>query len=406
MSITTEIERIKAAKAAIKDAINAKGGTLTDELLGAYADAVASLPSGGGGSSMDFFKCAAVYGPRQAKCVTVSGCPTAAVNGDYLPTEFHVEDYEGNKYTVYSNGTYYYYFNGMDNQWRIGIDYTSDSFLYCSWGTNMSSTSWNDPNWEPVEGMSSAESEVTIDLDVPKTWDGYKAVLSNGIYNFENELTTGLSWSDVKPEILNVYSADVTVKAEWLSQGYPADGVIFSAPLTSDVDIAEIGGTLNKNGSLSTGTLGNADCTVFNGGNITADFFYPINQKDFSIFVQFNISAMGNGGIVAFGGSSATSGLCIYNHAGSSSIRVTDGHSYPCTTNTWYSLLCVRKKGLLSVYLNKTFKETFDVNSYNLTNTVVYIADNGFNGGIRNILIYNRALSETEIEQLNNKFAI
>jgi hypothetical protein len=50
MSITTEIERIKAAKAASKDAINAKGGTLTDELLDQYASAIASLPSG---SSID-----------------------------------------------------------------------------------------------------------------------------------------------------------------------------------------------------------------------------------------------------------------------------------------------------------------------------------------------------------------
>ncbi|MBQ9502982.1 MAG: hypothetical protein IJU70_12570 [Lentisphaeria bacterium] len=46
MSIASEIERISAAKAALKTAINAKGGTLTDELLGAYASAVTGLPSG------------------------------------------------------------------------------------------------------------------------------------------------------------------------------------------------------------------------------------------------------------------------------------------------------------------------------------------------------------------------
>lgn len=50
MSIASELNRIKAAKSAIKSAINAKGGTLTDEQIDQYANAIASLPSG---SSID-----------------------------------------------------------------------------------------------------------------------------------------------------------------------------------------------------------------------------------------------------------------------------------------------------------------------------------------------------------------
>ena len=50
MSIANEIIRIRAAKEAIKSAINTKGGTLTDELLDQYAGAIAALPSG---SSID-----------------------------------------------------------------------------------------------------------------------------------------------------------------------------------------------------------------------------------------------------------------------------------------------------------------------------------------------------------------
>lgn len=47
MSIATEISRIKAAKESLKLAINARGGTLTTELLDDYAAAVTALPSGG-----------------------------------------------------------------------------------------------------------------------------------------------------------------------------------------------------------------------------------------------------------------------------------------------------------------------------------------------------------------------
>lgn len=48
MSISTEISRIKAAKESLKSAINARGGTLTTELLDDYAAAVTALPTGGG----------------------------------------------------------------------------------------------------------------------------------------------------------------------------------------------------------------------------------------------------------------------------------------------------------------------------------------------------------------------
>lgn len=53
MSIASEIERISSAKADLKTAINAKGGTLTTELLNEYAAAVVALPIGSG-SSTDF----------------------------------------------------------------------------------------------------------------------------------------------------------------------------------------------------------------------------------------------------------------------------------------------------------------------------------------------------------------
>jgi hypothetical protein len=55
MSIASELERIKSAKAAIKDAVNAKGGTLTDELIDKYAEAITALPSGGGMDELEFF---------------------------------------------------------------------------------------------------------------------------------------------------------------------------------------------------------------------------------------------------------------------------------------------------------------------------------------------------------------
>jgi hypothetical protein len=44
MSIATEIARLQQAKADLKASINAKGGTITDELIDAYAPFVDNLP--------------------------------------------------------------------------------------------------------------------------------------------------------------------------------------------------------------------------------------------------------------------------------------------------------------------------------------------------------------------------
>ena len=49
MSIASEILRLQQAKQAIKESINNKGGTLTNESIDNYAQAIDNLPSGGGG---------------------------------------------------------------------------------------------------------------------------------------------------------------------------------------------------------------------------------------------------------------------------------------------------------------------------------------------------------------------
>ena len=53
MSIASEILRIQQAKQAIKESINNKGGTLTNESIDDYAQAIDNLPSGGGGMTYE-----------------------------------------------------------------------------------------------------------------------------------------------------------------------------------------------------------------------------------------------------------------------------------------------------------------------------------------------------------------
>lgn len=413
MSIATEIERIKSAKAAIKDAINAKGGTLTDELLGAYADAVASLPSGGGG--MDFYKCAAVYGPREVACFVISGCPNTAVNGTYLPTEFTVEDLEGNKQPVYKNtaSSYFYYFT-FDG-WGVSTDYNNSAEYFGGVGS-----SWNDRDWMPVDGMSCVESTTTIDLDVPKTWDGYKAVLSNGIYSFENELTNGMSWSDVKPEIFKVYSADALIKIASLLRDYPTEKLVFYAPLCGDVTATEVGGTL-KNRNVSLETVNGIQAARFaSPAALYTTAPVPLDYVDidngFSIFFCINPSTVSEATLLYIGYQGGAEKL-------QAETKIKDGQLFlrfnaqwstpvdiPLTIDTWHTFTVIRRESAYSVYIGKSLNGTYSNPRILYPQLVLgssnYNSTSGFNGFMRNVLIYNRALSETEIALLNDKFAI
>jgi hypothetical protein len=78
---------------------------------------------------------------------------------------------------------------------------------------------------------------------VNKTWTGYKAVLTDGVYTFEENATTGLEYSNgYIPVVGGIYDQNTTVKVTKLYDGseypIPREGLIFYAPLQTDyVDV-------------------------------------------------------------------------------------------------------------------------------------------------------------------------
>jgi hypothetical protein len=170
-----------------------------------------------GGSSMEFFKCAAVYGPRKVERIRVSEAGTATVNGDYEKTSFTTST--GGE--VWKHLTADCYLYNLDGYWCINLN------NYATWGEssyyytyNSDLTQWNvGYNWsdELPTGADPAPSvskiQVTLDADVPKTWDGYKAVLIDGVYSFEETLTTGLTYgTSYVPVVGGIYSADTVIR--------------------------------------------------------------------------------------------------------------------------------------------------------------------------------------------------
>lgn len=77
-----------------------------------------------------------------------------------------------------------------------------------------------------------------------KTWTGYKAVLIDGVYSFEETVTEGLSYSAVTPKVGTVYSADALGEVKlWtgagnIPAGVPTDGLLAWYPLTVNANDA------------------------------------------------------------------------------------------------------------------------------------------------------------------------
>lgn len=355
-----------------------------------------------GGSSMDFYKCAAVYGPEDVKAFRISGCPDTKYNGTYMPTELTTENGEGGKYPVYKHETsdlYYYFDTYAYFSWGLSPNYTRNLVYYGS------GTSWEDNEYNVIEGMSCDEIWVTVKLDVPKTWDGHKAVKSGDIYTFEDTPTTGLTYSSVKPKRYSVYSDDASMVIRWLPQSFPTAGLILYAPLGSDIDIPEVGsGDISHDTSVELGTLNDKACAVFNssGDGAVVNCDGSIGSGDFSMYTEFCLSQLRDSRICWLVSSNGS--RYGFEVTGGNKVRfIYLTNTYEVEANRWYPVLCVRKNGKLSFYVNKSLVEVGNITNW--FEAKVTIGENGFTGGIRNVMVYNRALSDAEIAQITSEFS-
>lgn len=203
-----------------------------------------TLSGGGGGESggsADYYKCAAVYGPRKVSCIVVSGAGTSDVNGRYFLSDMVV----GGVDEIYKNENNDFYMYRQNSQWYIAYTMSAtyahyESYDFVTWGTSYEGE-------EPPPTV--AKEQVTIDADVPKTWDGYKAVWSDKEgYAFEETVTEGLTYgSAFVPNPGGIYNASVTAIVEALYQHTSQRSVL----------------TLSSNNWASSGTFKQDDGTDY-----------------------------------------------------------------------------------------------------------------------------------------------
>lgn len=240
---------------------------------------------------------------------------------------------------------------------------------------------------------------------VNKTWTGYKAVLTDGVYTFDDTAIAGLTFGTAFiPAVGSIYNADATVAVSGLWQGRdPA--LLFYAPLTSAAATAETGQTLTASGNVQYTSQNGKACAYFPGSNasITANIEdFPISELDITIaawllFTQPN-SALDN--LVSFGGYQSImeyDGALRWTYTSGNYIQkegaVTDKNWHFVAVTAGLNKLCLYIDGVLSVTKDGTMR----------SDGVSPLTIGGGSGAVRNLYVYNRCLSADEIAELYNK---
>ena len=260
-----------------------------------------------------------------------------------------------------------------------------------------------------VEGSGgSAEYYKCASVDTStKTWTGYRAVLNEGVYTFENTVTSGLSYTSVTPQAGKIYSQDALVYGANLYQGIPTDGLVFYAPLYEKKTTAETGQIMSHGGSYSYETYQDVPSIVLNKGYVNVDDVSTLKPLGsvFTLCFWSNTSSDEDITVFAVRDSIITywDTCCINGEYYLVEDRV---------KGKWYFSAYVQNGSTGQGYVNgiKLSSEYNSILNLNSATRLVIGArqDDSFAwvGALSSFRIYNRALSDKEISLLATEFNI
>ena len=245
-----------------------------------------------------------------------------------------------------------------------------------------------------------------------KTWTGYRAVLKDGGYSFETELTEGLFCDEgYTPAVGAVYSGDAMIAVRGLWQNIITEGLVFRASFSSSTT-AETGQDMSDLPSgCSIGELDGKTCLVYDGTYNSSDRFRKglVADAGFAVGLgPFTVTSwvasgnfgnnqsdtywwMGNNDPSIFRGR-WFNGYTMIDH------RDSYGHSSVKTQNNEWVFLAASRTGTdVSVYINGELVSTISC-SENFPEEAFHIMPGGDRiKYMRDFRFYDRALTADEI---------
>ncbi|MBR7149705.1 MAG: LamG domain-containing protein [Oscillospiraceae bacterium] len=232
-----------------------------------------------------------------------------------------------------------------------------------------------------------------------KTWTGYKAVLTDGVYSFEDTVTEGLSYGNgYTPVVGGVYTDGCLVKVSYLWEGVDPS-LVFYADFKEQSEKALTGQTIVEQGS---GLNYSQNGVSFNGNGyleVSDTTGFPLSGAAFTLHAKviFNETVSFNH-ILSFGNHVGIRAwenqLLAFTNSG-------DLRKYDISSNVQYTVDIAYDGTHLKLYVDKEFIEQSEWNLNIGSGSLTIGRGNGYNGwgSITDLKIYNRALSAEEIAE-------
>lgn len=258
-----------------------------------------------------------------------------------------------------------------------------------------------------------------------KTWTGYKAVTTDGIYSFEENATEGLTYGTAyTPKVDSIYNAAATIQVSelWGSVIIPTDGLVFYAPFSSNmVDEVTVEGPYKVSGGVSI----QSGAAMFPAASVNYMKYSPITDTipssfALSLWIKYDIYTNNNTPVL-FGNSLNESQTSWIRFSSETKFKIgaqsTGGVQLTLTTPApqgQFNHVLVNFSGSkYEIYINGTLSAVYNSSTPFALNRDIwfgsyygYDADHSFNGAIKEVRIYDRVLVADEIRGLASEFTL
>ena len=357
--------------------------------------------------------------------IIVSGCDYTAINGTYKLTE-ETKNNTGKERQWYNTSDPSITIYHDAGWWCIGKygDYTMaqvhsdvDDPVSISSDFGPSDVDFTNPPklaWAGDSGSGAPE--------VPaNTWTGYKAVLTTDAdgkkyYEFEETITEGLSYGyGFTPIVGKVYDREAMVEAQLITKSeMPTDGLLFFAPLEYQKSTAETGQILNYNGNVRFMETDGRQCAYFDGDSYLqfSDNSFPSTNENRTVACRFKIQTLLEtwSKIFEYGMNYMASKFCIaINDPEGVCFSQNGGEIFAgVMPSGWCSVVVTQDSTAgQKIYIDGILKASGNVNVETELGTGYIgrgLSGEYFKGYIADVMVYNRALTEEEIQQLYQEF--
>lgn len=348
MALNDILTSMDGARDALVTAINAKGGSLADNAtFYQCADAVGSLS---GGTSVEYYKCASV---AKSDTLSVNIPNNAELSGVYTYNS-------SNGRYVNTNGAFFLH---DGNYWVL---VGTNGYYYCQSDEIASGTTPVDATgWKLSSGSMDA---IDMTVTIPSTWSGYKAVWGDNGYTISDDLTEGLVYSGMTPQVGTIYDStcSVRVAALYSSLAVEPELPVFYAPLMTDTSIEINPSSMTTgSGNVSFSTVDGVPTAVLDSGFLLWDKDSTLPNGNHEISISFGLrltQTMENKLIFFYGSNDGYNGLGLQVNGTSITMSTKEGNNLIGDTqelqlDTWYHILVTyTTDGMWKLYINGTLK--------------------------------------------------